>query len=88
MCGVEVENPRDIPSELETVQLEPQTYLVFTHSGHISGFKATTGAIWGQYMPGSPFEADGDAPMFERYDERFDPHTGHGEIEMWIPVKV
>ena len=28
-----------------------------------------------------------DAPNFERYDEKFDPSTGDGGLEIWIPVK-
>jgi len=27
-----------------------------------------------------------DAPNFERYDERFDPLTGNGGFEIWVPV--
>lgn len=87
LCGVEVERRIDIPTALSTVQLKPQTYLVFTHAGHISGIKATMAAIWGQYLPNCPFEAEGDAPMFERYDENFDGRTGLGGLEVWIPVK-
>jgi AraC family transcriptional regulator len=25
--------------------------------------------------------------MFERYDDRFDPYTGMGLTEIWIPIK-
>ena len=28
-----------------------------------------------------------DAPNFERYDEKFDPLTGNGGLEIWIPVR-
>jgi AraC family transcriptional regulator len=28
-----------------------------------------------------------DAPNFERYDETFDPATGNGGFEIWVPVK-
>jgi AraC family transcriptional regulator len=28
-----------------------------------------------------------DAPSFERYDEKFDPSTGNGGLEFWVPVK-
>lgn len=86
-CGVEVDSPRDVPPELEILKLPAQTYLAFTHAGHISGIKDTMAAIWGQYLPNCPFKADGDSPMFELYDERFDPRTGLGGIEVWIPVR-
>ncbi|MEQ8164885.1 MAG: AraC family transcriptional regulator, partial [Alphaproteobacteria bacterium] len=32
-------------------------------------------------------QADGDAPMFELYDEKFDAKTGRGGLEIWIPIK-
>ena len=28
-----------------------------------------------------------DAPSFERYDENFDPRTGNGGLEIWVPVR-
>jgi AraC family transcriptional regulator len=28
-----------------------------------------------------------DAPNYERYDENFDPLTGDGGLEIWIPVR-
>ncbi len=86
-CAVEVDDPRDVPAGLDVLKLEPATYLAFTHAGHISGIRNTMDAIWRQYLPGCPFEADGDAPMFELYDEKFDPRTGLGGLEIWIPVK-
>jgi AraC family transcriptional regulator len=27
-----------------------------------------------------------DAPVFERYDEKFDPRTGLGGLEIWVPI--
>ena len=42
--------------------------------------------------PGSGHEvarAAGGAPdFFERYGEKFDPRTGMGDIEVWIPIKL
>ena len=28
-----------------------------------------------------------DAPSFERYGKKFDPRTGNGGFEIWLPVK-
>jgi AraC family transcriptional regulator len=28
-----------------------------------------------------------DAPSFERYDENFDPTSGNGGLEIWVPVR-
>jgi AraC family transcriptional regulator len=37
-------------------------------------------------LPVSGFKA-ADAPNFERYDGKFDPATGDGGLEIWIPVR-
>jgi len=29
-----------------------------------------------------------DGPAFERYDARFDPRTGSGGFEIWVPVSA
>jgi hypothetical protein len=29
-----------------------------------------------------------DAPNFERYDEKFDPVTGNGGLEVWVQIKT
>lgn len=86
-CGVQVENPNNVPGELSVLNLPAHTYLAFTHEGHISELRHTMNAIWGQYLPASPYEAVGEQPMFELYDENFDARTGRGGLEIWIPVK-
>ena len=42
--------------------------------------------IWGKYLPESGHEV-ADAPNFERYGPEFDPRTGNGGLEVWIPIK-
>ena len=42
--------------------------------------------IRSKWLPDSGHEA-ADAPDFERYGERFDPATGEGGCEIWIPIK-
>ncbi|CAN5153317.1 hypothetical protein BH11PSE2_BH11PSE2_05030 [soil metagenome] len=44
-------------------------------------------AIWKQWLPTSGYEV-ADAPSFEHYDERFNPMTGMGEVEVWGPLKT
>lgn len=86
-CGVAVDTPRDVPAELEVIDLDARPYLAFVHKGHISELRHTMNAIWSQYIPVSADQADGDAPMFELYDEKFDAKTGRGGLEIWIPIK-
>lgn len=86
-CGVAVESPQDIPQALARINIPAQTYLAFTHSAHISELRRTLQAIWGEYIPACPFEAEEGQPILEVYDERFDPRTGLGGLEIWVPVK-
>ena len=53
---------------------------------HISTIRRTVNTIWNHWLPASGMKA-ADAPNFERYDEKFDPLTGNGGLEIWVPVK-
>src|SRR5438874_2261201 len=75
-----------IPSEFSRVRIPEQRYAVFTHRDHISSIRRTINTIWNQWLPASGLKA-ADAPNFERYDENFDPLTGNGGLEIWIPVR-
>jgi AraC family transcriptional regulator len=48
-------------------------------------------AIWQDWLPSSGYEVpdpSGDVPdMLECYGENFNPQTGMGDIEVWVPVK-
>lgn len=85
ICGVEVRDFSAIPRELGRVRIPGRRYAVFTHRGHISTIRSTAYTIWNKFLPESGFDV-ADAPDFERYDERFDPESGSGEIEIWIPI--
>ena len=86
ICGVEVSDFDRLPPDLARIRIPSQRYAVFTHTGHASGIRATTHSIWNNYLPASTLEV-ADGPDYERYDHRFDPKTGAGQMEIWIPVK-
>jgi AraC family transcriptional regulator len=86
IAGVEVTDFSDLPRDLMRVRIPAQKYAVFTHREHISTIRRTVNTIWNHWLPQSGFQA-GDAPNFERYDENFDPHTGNGGLEIWLPIK-
>jgi AraC family transcriptional regulator len=86
IAGVEVTDFSDLPREFSRVRIPEQKYAVFTHSEHISTIRRTVNTIWNHWLPMSGMKA-ADAPNFERYDEKFDPITGDGGLEIWIPVK-
>src|SRR5579883_631442 len=86
LCGIEVKDFAKLPTEFDRVRVPEHKYLVFTHEGHISGIRATWNSIWNQWLPQSGLQL-ADGPFLERYDETFDPQTGFGGVEIWIPVK-
>ena len=86
IAGVEVADFSDLPREFSRVRIPEQKYAVFTHGDHISSIRRTVNTIWNQWLPASGMKA-ADAPFFERYDENFDPLTGDGGLEIWIPVR-
>jgi AraC family transcriptional regulator len=86
IAGVEVSDFSDLPREFARVRIPEQRYVVFTHAEHISTIRRTVSAIWNQWLPQSGLKV-ADAPNFERYDEKFDPATGNGGLEIWVPVK-
>jgi AraC family transcriptional regulator len=86
IAGVEVTDFSDLPREFSKVRIPEQRYAVFTHRDHISTIRRTVNTIWNHWLPASGLKA-ADAPTFERYDEKFDPLTGNGGLEIWVPVK-
>ena len=76
----------DLPREFSRVRIPEQKYAVFTHRDHISTIRRTINTIWNHWLPASGLKA-ADAPNFERYDANFDPLTGDGGLEIWIPVR-
>ena len=86
IAGVEVSDFSDLPREFAKVRIPEQRYAVFTHGDHISTIRRTVNTIWNHWLPASGLKA-ADAPSFERYDENFDPLTGNGGLEIWVPVK-
>ena len=86
IAGVEVADFSDLPREFSRVRIPEQKYAVFTHAEHISTIRRTVNTIWNHWLPISGMKA-ADAPSFERYDENFDPATGNGGLEIWVPVR-
>lgn len=86
IAGVEVADFSAQPAALSRLRISPHRYAVFSHRDHIASIRRTWKTIWTKWLPESG-HAVADAPMFERYDEAFDPRTGNGGFEIWIPLK-
>ncbi|MGB2899786.1 MAG: GyrI-like domain-containing protein [Candidatus Acidiferrum sp.] len=90
LTGVEVSSSSGLPGEFSVVAIPAQKYAVLPHRGHVSDLRETLDAI-DKWLPGSGLEAafgSAETPsFFERYSEEFDPRTGMGGMEVWIPIK-
>ena len=86
IAGVEVADFAALPKDFAQLRLTEQRYAVFTHEQHVSAVRGTFMAIFNDWLPKSGHQA-ADAPVSERYDERFDPRGGTGGFEIWVPLK-
>ena len=86
VCAVEVSKFSTTPGGLIELRVPAQTYAVFQHREHVSKISATYAAIWNDWLPEHEY-AVADGPSIERHLATFDPKTGLGGVEIWIPVR-
>lgn len=86
LSGVEVENLSTVPKVLGKMRLQEQYYAIFRHSGRIASIRHTWTSIFENWLPNSQFRS-ANRPDFERYDERFDPMTASGDVEVWVAIQ-
>jgi AraC family transcriptional regulator len=89
LSGVKVSSVAGLPSEFSHCEIPGQRYAVLEHRGHVSELYNTMDAIQRTWAPQHELirPSEGAPDFFERYGERFDPRTGIGDIEVWIPVR-
>ena len=85
LSGVELPSDTHTAQNMVCLTLSPQFYLVFWHPGHVATLRETCDAIWSDWLPGSG-KTVVEKPWFERYGNEFNPVTGAGGLEIWIPV--
>ena len=91
MAGVEVANGSALPEGFSQTRLPESLFAIFAHRQHVSRLPLTLEFIHDKWFPTSgyvPLRPAQDQPyLIERYGEAFDPMTGMGDIEIWIPVE-
>jgi AraC family transcriptional regulator len=86
IAGVRVSEFHGLPEGFATVRISAQRYAIFRHPAHVSMPRRTHYTIWNKWLPASGVDIT-DGPSFERYDKDFNPMTGTGTIEVWMPVR-
>ena len=87
ICGVETSSTDEPPEDLTQIRIASQRYAIFRHDGHISTIRMTWAAIFDNWLP-SANVVRAEAPDFEWYSADFDPMTGTGYVEIWIPIEA
>lgn len=87
LCAVQVGDFSKLAPEWTRLRISPQRYAVFAHRDHVSTIRRTWNTIYTTWLPRSGHIL-ADAPVFERYGEDFDSHTGTGGMEIWIPLQA
>jgi AraC family transcriptional regulator len=85
LSGVEFNAGQVMPPNVVRLEMAPQEYAVFEHTGHVAQVRQTCDAIWSRWLPESKAQV-AEAPWFERYGDSFNPHSGTGGLEIWIPL--
>ena len=82
-CGASRSHP--CSPELASFECEPRSYAVFAHSDHVSTIFDTYAAIWDQALPAMA-RTVAESPVLEFHNDAFDPGTGLGGLQLYIPL--
>jgi AraC family transcriptional regulator len=91
LSGVEVSGFAGLRGQFTVVSIPAHRYAVFAHHEHVSKLSDTVEAIFERWLAESGYATAAGAaetPDFlERYSEEFDPQTGMGGMEVWVPIQ-
>jgi AraC family transcriptional regulator len=92
VCGVEVADLAAVPAELHRLSIPAYRQARFVHRGPVTELSDTIDAVMTSWLPQSGLAVDPaarpDVPgLVEWYGANFDPATGRGDMEVWVPVK-
>jgi AraC family transcriptional regulator len=86
-CAVVVPPASALPPGLGRVHVDAHRYAVFTHEGHVSLIRGTYDEIWNRALSASGWTL-ANGPVLESHRTGFDPRTGEGGLEIWVPVEA
>lgn len=86
VAGAGVTRTDDLPAEFETLAIPAQAWAIFPHEGHINAISATVEAAFRTWLPTSGRRIGAFPDVLEVYGEDFDPETGLGRVEIWLPL--
>lgn len=84
-AGIEVENLKNIPNEMNVLELQGGLYAVFEYKG-LNTDTSIFNHIFKTWLPTSGYELD-NRPHFEILGEKYKNNDPESEEEIWIPIK-
>ncbi|HUQ10120.1 MAG TPA: GyrI-like domain-containing protein [Steroidobacteraceae bacterium] len=85
MAAVSVSGSGSVPEGMETSRLPAGTYASFSYP--LSALGKGFGEIYDELLPSSGYAQIPGQPLYERYDEAFDPGNPHSMVHIGIPVR-
>lgn len=87
MAAVEVQTGAAGSGEFEILEVPAQRYAVFPHEGHVSQLCVTIDKAFKGWIPDSGLQPTLNPLVLEHYGPGFNPQTGTGDLEVWLPIK-
>lgn len=86
LAGAQVAVGANVHEPLQRITLPARRWAMFTHTGHVTTILGTIHAIFAQALPAAGLSPGEDPDLLEVYPETFDPWTGQGGVELWVPL--
>lgn len=91
LAGIDAGADVVLTPELSQIDIPAAEWAVFSHDGGLMDWPKTIDFAMQKWLPGSgrsgPDPAPGVVTVMERYGPGFDPVTGRGDMECWVPLK-
>jgi AraC family transcriptional regulator len=85
--SVQIASVDDLPEGLKAIRIAERTFAIFRHGGHVAEMPAVCNAIYSDWCARSDYRpAEIPLQMLEYYPESFNPATGGGGYEIWLPL--
>jgi AraC family transcriptional regulator len=88
MPAVQVRSLDGLPEDMGGVRIAAREWAVFRHQQHVSSIGVTCAAAGDWLAQSGRKPPEGPMQMIERYGPEFDPRTGLGGCEVWIPLSA
>ena len=88
-CGIRSAPPEFVPDDLIVVTVPPLRYAAFAHDASVEIISGTIVAALGRWLPAAgltPLRGPHIPDLVEHYGADFNPQTGLGTMEIWVPV--